>query len=497
MNPKFDAPTRVFSLRQQAEACIVGHRRLLLAFSGGLDSTVLLDVLTAWRNSEVTSADTKFPLNLRAIHVHHGICQHADHWAEHCAQQCQLRGVPFNVIFINLDKNAPDGIESAARHTRYQVLRDNLLPHEVLVTAQHLDDQAETLLLALKRGSGPAGLAAMAANAPYYGHRLLRPLLACHQTQLEMYAHEHHLNWIEDDSNKDIHYDRSFIRSHILPPMRQRWPWFSEAVARSAQLCAEQEALLDELLADTLATLTQPDGSLQLMELLPMSAPRRRALLRRWLANSGARMASRKKLDHIWQEVVLSRRDSASQLQLDDLLLRRFCDRLYLLPIQVACPLDKMVLHWPSVKTVLSLPQELGVLIRHLVPTSTIVTDEQTSLPENLSPDTSEVFKVAARCVIRAPLFDEQVSVRFGSVSGLQHIVGRHRGRSLKKLWQELKIPPWLRRRTPLLFYNQTLIAVLGVFITQKGEAKKQNRRWQLYWLQKQSCHFHSSERKR
>lgn len=500
---KSEVDTLARMLNHTVCASIDGYQQLLLALSGGLDSTVLLDILTVLRDARKTSIYTK-SLVLRATHVHHGLSPHADHWVEHCAQQCQLYNVPFDVLRICLNKKKTNiGIEAAARKARYLALRNHLLPNEVLLTAHHLDDQIETLLLSLKRGSGPAGLAAMAMDTPYYSHRLLRPLLSCNRIQLEAYAYERQLNWIEDNSNTDICHDRNFLRSHIIPILRQRWPWFNKTAARSARLCAEQEGLLDELLVETLATLIQPDGSLQVTKLLSMSVFRRRALLRRWLANQGARMPSYQQLDRIWQEVVLSRRDAAPQLRIDNYLLRRFHNRLYLLSPQIMLPIDTIVVPWLSVDMPLFLPQELGVVLRYIVPnkqeshsynlSSNVSKDGSISTPSTpavdalctaISRNTGKNVVISSY-MIRTPLPGEQVIVRFGGVSGLLHIVGRRHSRKLKKLWQELDVPPWLRKRIPLLFYDQVLIAALGVFITREGKANdEQNTHWLLYWLQ-------------
>ncbi|MDF3009104.1 MAG: tRNA lysidine(34) synthetase TilS [Enterobacter kobei] len=191
------------------------HRQLLVGFSGGLDSTVLLHQLVCWREQQPD-------VSLRAIHVHHGLSAHADEWVEHCQALCAQWQVPLSVVRVRLNL-AGESIEAQARQARYQAFRETLIPGEVLLTAQHLDDQSETFLLALKRGSG------------------------------EAWAQQHALRWIEDDSNQDDKYDRNFLRLHILPVLNTRWPHFADAVARSAALCGEQEQLLDELLAEELA----------------------------------------------------------------------------------------------------------------------------------------------------------------------------------------------------------------------------------------------------
>ncbi|AIN47004.1 tRNA lysidine(34) synthetase TilS [Candidatus Palibaumannia cicadellinicola] len=461
MKPKVDVLHR---LQQQVAKSIVGHSRLLLAFSGGLDSTVLLDILKSLRD-----ANNVPQLSLRAIHINHGLSSHADKWVTHCEQQCRERAIPFSFVRVMLE-TTPDGIEAAARSARYRALHEVLVPGEVLLTAQHQDDQAETLLLALKRGSGPAGLAAMAADSSFGCHRLLRPLLACSRAQLATYAVDIGLNWIEDESNQNDRFDRNFLRLHILIPLQQRWPQFSQAATRSAQLCREQENLLDELLKETLATLVMSDGALQLTPLFPMNHLRRGALLRRWLASQGARMPSRQQLAHIWQEVALSRRGAAPQFVIGDKLLRRFRNRLYLLSAQILAQPKVEVLLWPVSATQLLLPQNIGLLILQL-------TDSVISVSNNPSVANKSVS------IIRAPQPDERVSVRFGKVNGLLRIVGKRHGRTLQKIWQELAVPPWQRGRIPLLFYNQTLITAPGLFITWDGEVQNNCTQWCLHWL--------------
>lgn len=267
---------------------LLSSRQILVAFSGGLDSTVLLHQLVQWR--------TENPgVTLRAIHVHHGLSANADAWVKHCENICQQWQVPLVVERVQLAQEGL-GIEAQARQARYQAFARTLLPGEVLVTAQHLDDQCETFLLALKRGSGPAGLSAMAEVSEFAGTRLIRPLLARTRGELEQWARQYDLRWIEDESNQDDSYDRNFLRLRVVPLLQQRWPHFAEATARSAALCAEQESLLDELLADDLAHCQTQQGTLKIAPMLAMSDARRAAIIRRWLAGQNAPMPSREAL---------------------------------------------------------------------------------------------------------------------------------------------------------------------------------------------------------
>lgn len=418
------------------------ERQLLLAFSGGLDSSVLLHLLVQLRQQQPD-------IVLRAVHIHHGLSRFADSWVAHCRQQCEHWQVPLVVQHVELE-GRPGGIEAAARSARYAAFAETLAADEALLTAQHLDDQCETFLLALKRGSGPAGLSAMAAQTRLGDHPLLRPLLSISRQQLEAYAQQHQLQWIDDDSNQDSRFDRNFLRLNVLPLLNQRWPHFAAATARSAELCAEQEQLLDELLAEQLAQLLDRHHSLAIAELATCSAARRYALLRRWIALFGVTMPARDGLRRLWQEVALSREDAEPQLQLGDYQIRRFRQRLYLLPLMA--DLSDKQLPWPD-EASLALPDELGTLY---------VGDE-------------------GEFLVRAPLAHESVSIRF-SAKGRVRIVDRAGSRPIKKLWQELAIPPWQRERTPLLYYDEQLIAAVGVFITEEGQASAGQPAWRLGW---------------
>ncbi len=416
----------------------------LVAFSGGLDSTVLLHRLAQLR--EHTGA------RLRAIHIHHGLSRYADDWAVHCRQICERWNVPLEVVRVQLQDNG-QGIEAQAREARYAAFAAALQPEEALVTAQHLDDQCETLLLALKRGSGPAGLAAMPETLVFAGGAIVRPLLESSRASLTAYAEANELEWIEDDSNQDDRYDRNFLRLRVLPQLTQRWPYFSRTVARSATLCGEQERLIDELLADELAALIGPQGELRLTPLAAMSDIRRAAILRRWLIRGGSPAPSRAMLIRLWDEVACARADAAPRLRLGDLDVRRYQGALW--RVKCRAPLDDVVLDWNDPSLPLRLPEALGSL--HLDGQGTAV---------------------------RAPTEGERVTVRFRA-KGTVHILGRAHGRPMKKLWQELGVAPWRRVTSPLLYYNECLIAAPGIFVTREG-APQGEPCWRILWQKEQ-----------
>ncbi|MGK2946653.1 MAG: tRNA lysidine(34) synthetase TilS [Candidatus Malihini olakiniferum] len=435
-------PVFLTTLLKNVAMQLSGCKRVLVAYSGGLDSSVLLHILYQLMQQRPD-------LIVRAAYVHHGLNAHASSWAKHCVHTCQQWGILCSVLPVRIDARE-HGIQGAARNARYQALRIHLLSKEVLLTAQHLNDQSETFLLALKRGSGPAGLSSMGTTGSLGCHQLKRTLLGFPRTQLEDYARYYQLTWVEDESNRDVRYDRNFLRLQVLPLLKQRWPSFLDTVARSARLCAEQEQLLDELLAASLHSACDTEGALAIKALIPLSEPHRFALLRRWLKVHGVTMPSCEKLLHLWQDVALSRQDAEPLLQLGKVQIRRFRQRLYC--IDLCVNVVGLVLPWQPEDGALKLPEQLGSL---------------------------RLSKQGMR--IRRPHLDEQISVRF-SLKGKLHIVGRSFRRSAKKIWQEYAIPPWMRKQIPILYYNEQPIAAIGVFVMREGDSQSDSASWQVEW---------------
>ena len=216
---------------------------LCVALSGGVDSTALLAALAAKRPRS---------LQLRALHVDHGLRPASKQWAAHCRKLARNLHVPLKVLATKVERFRGVSLEAAARDARYGLLTAALHPREILLTAHHSDDQLETVLLQLLRGSGLPGISAMPALAPFADGFLARPLLSRSRAELETWVREQGLTWVEDDTNVDESLDRNYLRLRILPLIRDRWPGAATAVARSARHAAEAQSLLDGLaLADS------------------------------------------------------------------------------------------------------------------------------------------------------------------------------------------------------------------------------------------------------
>lgn len=411
-----------------------------IAFSGGLDSTVLLHLLADLSRQQ--THEQPLPA-LTAVHIHHGLQAVAASWPGHCRQVCQILGVPFQLIEVQVRPGA--SLEQAARNARYAAFEEVLGPGDVLLTAQHRDDQAETLLFRLLRGAGVKGLSAMPQQRVLGQGRMFRPLLDEPRALLERYAHEQGLSWIEDPSNADSRFSRNYLRNHVLPILTSRWPHAVASMARSAEHLAEAQGLLDELalqdlaLADTACPWPWLDmPSLALAPLETLSPARQRNAMRHWLAPLTRLPDS----DHWagWDSLRNAGPDGRPIWRLADGQLHRAEGRIWWLSgIWLKDVTGSQ--HWTTASQPLHLPGN-GVL--HMlgdVPRGGLHVHYRQG---------GEVLDVPER--------------------------GR---RDLKRLLNEKGVPVFLRGRLPLLYRGEQLLAVAnlpGLDASPRGD-------WRLHWL--------------
>lgn len=402
-------------------------RPILIAYSGGLDSTVLLDLLAASGAS------------VRAVHVHHGLQAAADDWAAHCEDQCRQRGVSLQLLRVNIDPRDPSGPEAAARKARYEALRSVLQPGELLVTGHHADDQAETFLMRALRGAGVRGLAAMRELQAFDPGWLWRPLLHLHRAELLDYAQARGLCWIEDPQNAEARFERSWLRAEVFPVLRRRRSAAAAALARSAALCAEADELLSELAAEDAKALSR-GSQLSVSGLRELSLARRNNLLRWWIGGPRGLPPPPHAVMAEVDGLLAARVDAAPCLAWPGGELRRYRNDLYALP-PFASPPAGFESAWDGLG-VLRLPSGCGALSG---------CDE--GAPRSLT--------------IRFPQGGER----------LQPAPGRP-SRSLKNLFQEQAVPPWQRRCAPLVYEGCLLRWVGGLRAPESDDAFYLGLRW-------------------
>jgi tRNA(Ile)-lysidine synthase len=309
-------------------------RRLCVAYSGGLDSAVLLCALAALRVRE------RFAL--RALHVNHQLQPQSAAWARAARLRARRLRVPCKIIKVTVAHERGQSLEAAAREARYRALSAELAGDELLLTAHHQEDQLETVLLALLRGSGVRGLAAMSARSAWARRPLLRPLLPVTRQQLEQYARARRLDWSEDPSNADERFDRNYLRLAVIPLIRRRWPAAAATVSRSAAHLAEARRLLEQLAATSLQHAR--DGPALLVSVLRrLAAPQRRNAVRQWIAERGLPPPDQRRLREICGSMLDARDDALPRVSWRGGELRRYADRLFAFDASAA-PLPPLAL---------------------------------------------------------------------------------------------------------------------------------------------------------
>ena len=393
--------------------------QLAVAFSGGLDSTVLL-------HATIKAHGKK---NVHAFHVHHGIQKEADQWQAHCKAVSKKFGCHFDTRNVKLNKQS--NIESQARNLRYEALTQMCEAHKIqdLLLAHHLDDQAETVLIQLMRGAGLPGLSAMPQVKSNELIHLWRPFLNMRRKDLEIYAKEHQLTWIEDPSNQDESYRRNAVRKSIMPTLEKFQKGAIENLARSAKHLGEAQGLLNQLADIDLGLIETKEGlsKTNLIRLYKTSQARATNALRRWLSKNGLAYPSEERLTAWWSELTQARLDAKLQWDHDQRVIRLWRGHL-------------------TITQEANSSEVMGEWVFKKIPTNSkkpgIAKDrfekaKQKGLINTMAREGGEKFKVDSK---------------------------RPR-RSLKNLYQEAAIPPW-QRDVPLLYIGEELVAVAGIGVS-------------------------------
>ena len=429
--------------------------RWVVGFSGGLDSTALLALCAAWRDQAGPG------LELVAVHVHHGLSDQADNWLRHCERVCQQLNVAFISQCIEIVPTPQRSTEQLAREGRYGVFRQMCRAEDLLLLAHHQDDQVETLLYRLMRGSGALGLGAMASFNESAGLAIWRPLLQVSRADLDSWVRQRGLPWVEDPSNQDTRYDRNFIRNEIVPALAKRWPAVRSTLSRSARLAAESAALNEVLAAmDISPAETAADGgSLVVSQLQCLEALRLKNVLRYWLRQQGASLPSERVLAqavtavrdyHEEQNTLIDWQQAGSSRRWQ---LRTFQGHLWLLPEQ---PVPDPEWHGTlSPGTALALPAGMGQLLW-------VAPDD--------APNAPELQQTNGAVTLAADPANQSLTVRFRRGGERFQPAGRPT-KSLKKWLHEWRVPPWQRERLPLVFRGDQLIWVPGYGVAAGCEA--------------------------
>lgn len=401
---------------------------LVVGFSGGMDSMVLLHAL----------AKLKTPLKGRiiAVHVHHNLSKNADAWASFCEKQAREFAVEFVLRKVRVG-NTGEGVEAAARTARYRALEKVAQDQGALaiVTAHHMDDQIETFLIQWMRGAGPEGLSSM----PTFRHSdtslLVRPLLGFERSELADYAAKKHLKWVDDESNEDTAFLRNAVRKEVVPVLQKIRPGFKKAASRSIGLIAEATEILKEVAREDIQQVQEAGtGYLMLDDLLSLSAERQSRLLRQWLESCGLGKFPRTRIIEVLRQLKQTTSQSVQLLKANDKEFRLYGKRLMVLDRQDEQPEDEIEIRWNGQEKI-ALPQFNGELC----------------------------FQESEDGFSEAYLKEEPLTVKRRSGGEKIKIHRLRPSKNLKALYQEAGIPEYERRNLPLVWKGKTLIYAAGI----------------------------------
>jgi len=431
------------NIMQQMNSLDLSIGSFLLAYSGGLDSTVLLHVLSRQLVRE----------RLKAVHVHHGLSANADLWAETCARECSALGVEFFLEHVNLSAKGK-GLESAARDARYKavikvattLVESSRETAVTVLTAHHANDQTETLLYRVFRGSGLAGLEGIKKErklAPNIS--VIRPLLSVSRAELAEYAKHFGLNYIEDESNNDPGYDRNYLRKEVMPAILKRWPAALKQVSRLSSLVSKEQALLNTYGLIDLKSCGLRDermgSSIEFSKLLAWPENRRFHVMRTWAKEKAHNIPLSEHLEHL-DGFLNANADKCPRLEWGDACLSRYRNRLYLLPrafFQTKKQCDRGKISW-DISSSCDLSNGFYLECDYL----------------GIPPGQNRII--------------EDLDIKFRTGGERCRPKGRRHSQVLKKLLQEYSLEPWLRDAVPIIYHQERLIAVGDLFSCELGE---------------------------
>ena len=402
-------------------------KRIAVALSGGLDSVVLLDTVCKAQAKASTQNKNQTNNQIYAFHIHHGLQKPADDWLVFCEKLAKQYKIHFDFRLLHLDSTKEQGnIEARARAGRYEALADLCEEYgiEDLLLAHHQNDQAETILLQLLRGSGVAGLSGMPPSRGISGNlgiTLWRPLLNQSRQELEAYAKENKLKWIEDPSNQNTQYRRNAVRKKIIPALEKIQPEALANIARSAQLLGEAQTLLNRLAMQDGKSIFN-ENQLKVAPLLALAkedSPAANNVLRHWLQKQQLAMPSQERIQAWWRDLAKVKADANLEWLHD----------------------EKKIFLWRGMLQVGNV--EAGRWVLKTLPANS----KQLGLPADWVKDAQAI---------------NQISLRERQGSEKIQIKPKTPRKTLKNLYQEADIPPW-ERQAPLLYINDELIAVAGI----------------------------------
>ncbi|BGI51324.1 MAG: tRNA lysidine(34) synthetase TilS [Buchnera aphidicola (Ceratovacuna japonica)] len=419
------------------------NQKILIAYSGGLDSTVLLHQLIILKKKKLKK------IKIRAIHINHNISKNSKYWKKHCIKECKKNKI--KLILKKIKKKYKNNLENNLRKERYKIIKKELLEDEIIITGHHLNDQCETLLLALKRGSGPNGLSGI-RKSTFLGNKkqlLIRPFIKINKKKLENWAIKKKIKWINDESNLNTYFERNFIRLKIIPILEKRWPFILNNFYRTSKICQKNQKTLNFFINPILkkCKINKTEIKIEKIKIFPKEIGI--LIIRNWIYKLIKKFLSYKKINQIYKDFILCKNNKMSSISFKKYKIQKYKNIIYYIRKTNNIKNKIIFCHYPFKK--ICLPYKLGIL---------------------------EVNKKGMK--IPAPKKNDLVNIRF-QFQGKIKIDERNRSCKIKKIWKYLKIPNIYHNNIPLLFYNENFISAIGIFIViDKRKIIKKN--WNLSW---------------
>ncbi|WP_343183618.1 tRNA lysidine(34) synthetase TilS [Buchnera aphidicola] len=410
---------------------ILKYKKFLIAYSGGIDSTVLLYKLLEIKK--------KKKIKIRAIHIDHQIFKNSKKWSKHCKKICLKN----NIIFIKKKiKIKKKNIEAKARKKRYKIFKKLLLPNEVLLTGHNLDDQCETLILSIKRGSGPKGLSGIAEKTIFYKNILIRPLLKFSRKKIKKWAILKKLKWIKDPSNNDLSYDRNFLRHKIIPILTKRWKFFKKNCLRTSKLISNEHKILNKLTDPIINKNLYKNNSLNIKKIKNLNLKLKCFIIRKWIYIKKKKLPSFKVLKNIIKNIIHNKKKKNPKIVFKKYEIWNYQNNLYL--IKKKPQIKNYIIFWHKPFKKLILPKNFGSL----------------KIKKNKN--------INKKLYIRKPKKKQIVMIKFFTNKKIKTKKNIKKYKKVKKIFNEYKIPPWKRNKIPLLFYDNKFISIIGIIVTKK-----------------------------
>ena len=428
-------------LKQQIQAHSI--KKICVSLSGGVDSIVLLYALNQCLEKGCL---------IRAIHINHNLAKDSQDWADFCKRTCDRIQIQIDIHSIKVKTTEGFGIEAAARKARYQKLQRSIQEGEWLMTAHHQEDQLETILLRMARGTGIEGLQGIQKQFNFGKGKILRPLLNVSKSEVLAYARKNNLDWVEDASNQETYFDRNFLRMNIIPKLKERWPAFSSSVSRLSNISNQTSTLLKELAQQDLGS-NYPIKNLDIDILKNKSNGRVINIIRFLILKNEMSVPSMKVLNS-GVNILLNPKSVNPTMVWNNYCIKRYVDKLYFLKLSELQPnQSNKLMHWSI--------------------------DEPLILDENGS-SLAAIMAIGKGLSLKK--CNKNLDVQFRKGGESIRPVGHKITKKLKKLFQEDHILPWTRDKIPLLYKKNELIGVGDLWFNQNYIASEEENGFLVNW---------------